>query len=99
MQLGFVLLLIAIVFGMLAAVLEVAWARAAWVLSVACGLIVLAAAWDLGYNPQGMERAWGRAAANVVPLFLWGAGVFIECMCVVWIVRDGVRALRRRKRK
>jgi len=95
MQIGFVLLIAAIAIGAASATLEVARPKTAWCLMVLCGLLVFGAAYDVGFHPEEIARAYGTAAANVTIVFLWIAGVVIELMCLFWLARGLAHRIRR----
>lgn len=95
MQIGFMLLVVAIVIGAASAILEITRPKAAWCFMVLCGLVVWAAAYDIGLHPEGIARVYGAATANVSIWFLWLAGLVIELMCLLWLAKCLVGLLRR----
>lgn len=96
MQLGFVLLLVAIGTGAAAAIVEVAWPKYALALSALCGLLIVGAAWDFELHPEEIEHTYGRTAANAAPLLLYLIGTFIELVCILELIKVAWRWIRRR---
>lgn len=86
MQLGYVLVLLALLAGTCAALWEDTRTETAWYHMVVCGFFTGAAGYDIGLNPQETVGLVGWNATHVIIWFLWSAAIVIETAALVWLV-------------
>ena len=95
MQLGFILVLLAIGAGLAAALWEDTRVAAAIGCMALCGLLLMAAGYNFGMYPESITRAWGAGVSNVFTLFSWIGGMVIEIMSLLWLAKHLSSKMRR----